>query len=117
MRKKLPYIFPGRFQPFHFGHESIVRKLLKEGENVCIALRDTGVNKNNPYSYEDRKEIIEDVFKKEVKEGRLEVIKIRDFKGIVYGRDVGYDVREVRLNEDIESISGTNIRNEKSKEI
>jgi len=111
--RKLPYLYPGRFQPFHYGHETFIKTLLREGENVCIVLRDTGVSTKNPYTFEERKEVIEKVFKKEVKERRIEVIKIRDFKGIVHGRGVGYKIRELRLSDVIESISGTKIRNNK----
>ena len=50
-------LFIGRFQPFHKGHESIVRKMLEECEKVIIAIgsaQESGTVAN-PFRYEYQK--------------------------------------------------------------
>lgn len=57
-------LFIGRFQPFHKGHESIVRKMLKECERVIIAIgsvQEFGTT-TNPFRYEYRRLLIQKVF-------------------------------------------------------
>jgi cytidyltransferase-like protein len=57
-------LFIGRFQPFHRGHESIVRKMLEECERVIIAIgsaQELGTI-TNPFRYEYRRLIIQKVF-------------------------------------------------------
>lgn len=57
-------LFVGRFQPFHCGHESIVRKMLEECERVIIAIgsaQEFGTV-TNPFRYEYRRLMIQKVF-------------------------------------------------------
>ena len=57
-------LFIGRFQPFHKGHESIVRKMLEECERVVIAIgsaQELGTT-TNPFRYEYRRLMIQKVF-------------------------------------------------------
>lgn len=57
-------LFIGRFQPFHRGHESIIRKMLEECEKVVIAIgsaQELGTN-TNPFRYEYRRLMIQKVF-------------------------------------------------------
>jgi len=102
----------GRFQPFHKGHEAIVRTLLDEGRNVCIAIRNTERAENNPYSADERVQMIEGYFKNEP---RVKIIVIPDIANVIYGRKVGWGVREIRLSEEIENISATKIRERQTK--
>lgn len=102
-------LFIGRYQPLHQGHIALIKKVLDEGKNVCIALRDTPINTNNPYSIEQRKEM----FLKEFGD-RVKIIVIPDIEEICYGRKVGWGIREIRLGEEMENISASEIRN-KSK--
>lgn len=103
-------LYPGRFQPFHDGHKAMVQRLLDEGLDVIIGLRDTEWSKENPYSLFDRKQMVKDSFAAEFREGRVEVYAIPDFDELVYGRKVGYKIRELKLTEAIEGISATGIR-------
>jgi|SRR3990167_9279440 len=96
----------GRFQPLHEGHKKLIQSVLDEGKNVCVALRDTGIDKDNPYTSWEREKMIKDVFP------QVKVIVIPDIEEICYGRAVGYKIRELRLDVKIENISATNIRNE-----
>lgn len=95
----------GRWQPFHDGHKALVQSVIDEGKLPCIAIRNTPKNDDNPYSVAERAEMIRAVFP------HVKIIEIPDISEIVYGRKVGYDIREVHLPPHIEAISGTAIRN------
>src|SRR3989338_7147354 len=59
-------LFIGRFQPFHNAHLVDVNKILKECDEVIIAVG-SSQEKNtleNPFSYSERKRMIESVLKK-----------------------------------------------------
>lgn len=57
---KMIGLFIGRFQPFHNGHMEVVKRALKEAKHliivVAVPLRKT---KKDPFSAEERKEMIE----------------------------------------------------------
>ena len=110
MAKKTYSLFIGRWSPFHKGHEALIRTALNEGKNVCIAIRDTEMSEDNPYSVKQRKKMIKRAFKGEKERSRIRIITIPDIDEIVYGRKVGYRIKEVRLDKELESISGTKIR-------
>ena len=105
-------LFIGRYQPFHDGHEALIRSVLKEGKNVCIALRDTAISENDPFSIAHRMGMIADRFAAELLDGRVAVRVLPDIEEVCYGRKVGWGIREIRLAEDIEAISATAIRNQ-----
>ncbi|MGB2706267.1 MAG: adenylyl-sulfate kinase [Candidatus Omnitrophota bacterium] len=98
-------LFIGRWQPFHEGHKYLIDEALKKGENVCIAIRGTEISEKNPYTVEQRAEMIRRVYK-----DRVEIIAIPDINSINIGRKVGYDVNRVDPPEHIGRISGTNVR-------
>jgi hypothetical protein len=45
----------------------------------------------------------------------LKIITIPDIEGVVVGRTPGYSYHQIRLSPELESISGTRIRNAKAK--
>ena len=98
-------LFIGRFQPFHEGHKKLIETVMKEGKLPLIAVRDTKLSKENPYPLEERILRIREALP------GVEVISIPDIEAVCYGRNVGYEIREIRLDNDTESISGTEIRN------
>lgn len=102
--RKIYSLFIGRYQPLHEGHIALIRSVLNEGKNVCVALRDTPISDTDPYSVKERIEM----FRKALPEVR--VIVIPDIEEVCYGRKVGWGIREIRLNDKIEAISGTEIR-------
>jgi len=58
-------LFIGRFQPFHNAHLVDVKKILKECDEIIIAIG-SSQEKNtleNPFSYKERKEMIANVLK------------------------------------------------------
>lgn len=108
-------LFIGRWQPFHKGHQALIKKVLNDGKNVVIAVRDTPISEDNPYTAEERKKRIENIFRD--KKDKVKVIVIPDIEEVCYGRKPGWRVRRVRLNGELEEISGTKLRNNKKKVI
>lgn len=108
-------LFIGRYQPLHEGHVKLIRTVLNEGKNICIALRDTGINEKNPYDINTRIEMFKNVFYNEMKTGKLIIITIPDIEEVVWGRKVGWGRRQIKLDAKTESISGTEIRKTKKK--
>lgn len=100
--------FIGRWQPLHDGHIKLIRGVLNEGKKVAVGLRDTPVDTKNPYTIEQRKEMFKKVFGDEVK-----LVVLPDIAEVCYGRDVGWGVRELKLDPYTEAISATNIRKAK----
>ncbi|OHA15794.1 MAG: hypothetical protein A3B08_02145 [Candidatus Taylorbacteria bacterium RIFCSPLOWO2_01_FULL_43_44] len=107
-------LFIGRYQPFHDGHKALIDTVLKEGKPVVIAVRDTPLSEKNPYPIHERVDRIKSVYKKTK---GVEVIAIPDITEVCYGRDVGWSVRQIRLENQKESISATKIRNNKKRVI
>ena len=102
-------IYVGRFQPFHDGHKSIFLNALKKNKQVCILVMDSfGINKKNPYKFNYVKNKINKALVKYKK--NYIILKIPVVSEIVYGRKVGYKIRNIKLPDTIEKISATNIR-------
>lgn len=105
-------LFIGRFQPFHGGHQKLINKVLEEGKPVVVAVRDTVISEIDPYTYKQRKDMIENVYG-----NRVKVIKIPDIEEICYGRKVGWKMRQIRLDKQTEEISGTKTRSSQKRVI
>lgn len=99
-------LFIGRWQPFHNGHDYIIRKKLEEGIPVLIAVRDTPLDESNPFSVKERMDMIRAAYVGE----DVQVISIPDIESVNIGRNVGYAVNEYQVPEDIKGISATQIR-------
>lgn len=101
-------LFIGRWSPFHEGHQALIETILKSGKPVVIAIRDTERSKDNPYSTSERWTMIQDALQKW---GNLvRIIVIPDIDEICYGRDVGYGIRRIELDEHLHAVSGTKKR-------
>ncbi len=101
-------LFVGRWQPFHAGHKALMETVLREGKPIVIAIRDTDMSHKNPYTVRERWEVIQ---KAMAKWGELvKILVIPDIDEICYGRDVGYAIRKIDLDEKTEAISGTKTR-------
>ena len=98
--------FIGRWQPFHNGHDAIIRKALDRGEPVLIGVRDTPVSEENPYSTLHRVGMIKEHFADE----DVMVIPLPDIASVNIGRKVGYEVLRHDVPPDVEGISATEIR-------
>lgn len=92
-------VFPGSFDPFTIGHESIVRRALCLFDEIIIAVGANALKKSY-YSLETRKEMISRVFKNDP------VIKVDHYEGLTvqYCRQKGaqYLLRGLRTSSDFE---------------
>lgn len=108
-----PYsLFIGRWSPVHEGHRQLIQSVLDEGNDVCVAIRDTEISESNPYSVTERADMLTEMFRDEIHQGRVLLWMIPDISEVCYGRKVGWGIREIRLDEQIEAISATQIRKE-----
>jgi cytidyltransferase-like protein len=102
-------LFVGRFQPFHDGHQSLIEEGLKRVGQVCIAVRDTQhVDGNNPLSFFDVSRRIEAALRPYA--GRFVIVPLPNITHVFYGRDVGYVVERIFLDDATEAISATQAR-------
>ena len=102
-------MYPGRWQPLHNGHLTIMQKALDEGKNIWVAIRDTEISPQNPYTTEQRTEMIKRAFGSLYGERVISTV-IPDIEGIRYSRGVGYFVEELPVSKEIAQISATNVR-------
>ena len=58
--KSMDGLLIGRFQPFHLGHLDAIRFALTKVENLWLGLGSSNkpLEKNNPFSAEERKQMI-----------------------------------------------------------
>ena len=102
-------LFIGRYQPFHAGHQRLIEEGLKRVGQVCIAVRDThGLDEKNPLPFFAVKQRIEAALS--AYDGRFVVVPLPNITNVFYGRDVGYTVERIVLDESTEGISATKIR-------
>src|SRR5262249_2798849 len=101
----------GRYQPFHDGHRKLIEEGLARVGQGCIAVRDThGTDNHNPLDFHAVKARIEAALWQY--RGRILVVQVPNISHVFYGRDVGYVVERLTLDEATEQISATNLRRE-----
>lgn len=102
-------LFIGRYQPFHVGHQRLIEEGLRRVGQACIAVRNThGIDAKNPLPFFAVKQRIENALS--TYSGRFVVVPVPNITNVFYGRDVGYAVERISLDEATESISATIIR-------
>jgi phosphopantetheine adenylyltransferase len=103
-------LFIGRWQTWHKGHEWLINQQLTKGKNVWVAIRDVETDEKNPKSaHRVMMDLMEEPFFQENID-RILISIIPDIESVNYGRGVGYEVIYHQPPTDIESISGTAIR-------
>ena len=102
-------LFIGRYQPFHAGHQRLIEEGLRRVGQVCIAVRDTHrIDDKNPLPFFAVKQRIETALSAYA--GRFVVVPLPNITNVFYGRDVGYTVERIELDETTETISATTLR-------
>jgi cytidyltransferase-like protein len=102
-------LFLGRYQPFHAGHRLLIEEGIRRVGQACIAVRDTyRVDEKNPLPFFAVKQRIEAGLSDHA--GRFVVVSVPNITKVFYGRDVGYDVERIVLDESTEAISATRLR-------
>jgi len=107
--RKPTALFIGCYQPFHDGHRILIVEGLRRVGQVCVAVRDSqATDAKNPLSFFDVKERIEAGLRAHV--GRFVIVPLPNISNVFYGRDVGYSVERIELDEGVEAIAATEIR-------
>jgi cytidyltransferase-like protein len=102
-------IFVGRYQPYHYGHISLIEQKLNEGIPALIMVRDIEADEKNPFTTDQTIDMIQTYH--ESKGQDVVVMKIPDIESVNYGRGVGYEINEFTPPDNIGFISATKIRN------
>ena len=109
-------MFIGRWQPLHSSHQALFQEALNDGKNLLICIRDGEVNEKNPFTSEEVKQNIEDVYALLINSGIMKVMIIPDIDSVNFGRGVGYDIIEHIPPIEIGDVSATKIREQMRKE-
>ncbi len=109
-------MFVGRWQPLHKSHQALFQRALDDGKNLLICIRDGEVNEKNPFTAEEVKRNIEDIYALLVNSGIMKVMIIPDICSVEFGRGVGYDIIEHIPPTEIGDVSATKIREQMRKE-
>ena len=104
----------GRWQPFHDGHYTLFKEIIKKTGQVCIQIRDVQGVDDNPFDFETVKKNIFEAL--EDYKNRIQVTLVPNITNICYGRGVGYKIEEIVLDEKTQQISATKIREQMRKE-
>jgi cytidyltransferase-like protein len=101
-------IFVGRYQPYHYGHISLIQQKLDDGVPALIMVRDIEPDEKNPFTTEQTVEMITKYH--ESKGDDVKVMIIPDIESVNFGRGVGYEVNAYTPPEDIGFISASKVR-------
>lgn len=102
-------LFVGRYQPFHAGHRLLIEEGIRRVGQACIAVRDTfRIDEKNPLPFFAVKQRIEAGLSDYA--GRFVVVSVPNITNVFYGRNVGYQVERIVLDEAVEAISATRLR-------
>lgn len=85
-------VFIGRFQPFHNGHKAVIEAALEQAKEVVVVVGSSFAARNirNPFTFQERKEMIEATFPNETafmfstfghvqQRPRLHIVPVSDF--------------------------------------
>ncbi len=74
-------LFVCRLQPLHNGHLHAIKKILEKYDSVLIAIGSSQASRerSNPFSFSERKEMLERVLKKEKLIENCEIVGMPDF--------------------------------------
>jgi len=99
----------GRYQPWHEGHHALYEEAGKRTNQVMLGVRDThNTSSKDPLTFDEVKYYIS----KDPIMDKAMIVKMPNITNIVYGRDVGYKIEQVKLEDSIEAISATQKRRE-----
>jgi adenylylsulfate kinase len=111
LKSEPSHVFLGRWQPLHDGHRTIIDSAADNGKDVVVGIRNTELDEKNPFTAQERKELIKEVYSDYP---NVEVMIVPNIDTVAVGREVGYSV--VSVPEEIAEISGTETREEYEKD-
>jgi len=101
-------LFLGKFDPPHKGHLEIIRTLLRENKHVTVGIM-IKPDRHVP-AFKSRQIIMEELKNSEFYHlgHYIQFFEFLYFDEVIHGRDVGYQIREVKTS--CPEISSTKIR-------
>jgi nicotinamide-nucleotide adenylyltransferase len=96
----MPAIFVGRFQPFHKGHLKVIKWILEKEKEIFIIIGSSqeSLTKNNPFSFSERKEMIEKTLKSE-KIKNFKIYGLPDFKDNIFWAKKALEIVKLKPKE------------------
>ncbi len=95
-------VFIGRFQPLHIGHQHVIDTALKNAETVIVLIGSAEASRSirDPFTFEERRHLIEQVYRHEVATGRLVIrgVSDRTYNDDAWVADVQRTVNETVLS-------------------
>ena len=98
----MPAIFISRFQPFHKGHLKAIKWILKREKEIFITIGSSqeSLTKENPFSFSERKKMIEETLKSE-KIKKFKIYGMPDFKNDIFWAKKILKITKLNLKEAI----------------
>lgn len=98
----------GRYQPWHDGHQALFERAIEKEGQVAVMVRDMNEDENNPNHVLYTCSLLRQQLAQYA--GKVRIFAAPNITRISYGRDVGYKIEQEHFDEEIESISATEIR-------
>lgn len=96
-------VFIGRFQPLHIGHEFVIREALKSTEKLIILIGSANIARDvrNPFTFEERAEMLRAAFRYEIANGDIVIEPIGDhlYSDAAWCGEVQRRVNEIVLSD------------------
>lgn len=76
------YVYIGRFQIPHFGHESVMKHAINKSDEVLILIGSSNTlrSRKNPFSFEERKEMVKNITDKYKENKKVSILALPDFE-------------------------------------
>ena len=102
----------GRYQPWHAGHRALFTRAHERVGQVAVLIRSQEKSENNPYSYTEVSETIQNDLERNgyILDKDFIILQVPNITDITTGRNVGYSITAEVLPKHIEKISASNIR-------
>lgn len=102
-------VFIGRWAGgvLHLGHEALFNVELNKGNKILLLIRDCEIDDKNPVPAKKVKKMLDYRYSDNP---LVETMIIPNVRSINWGRGVGYETNEIVLSEQIQGISGTQVR-------
>lgn len=73
-------VFIGRFQPLHIGHQHVIDGALSQAQTVILLIgsSDAARSIRNPFTFDERRHMLELVYRHEIATGRIVIVPIND---------------------------------------
>lgn len=107
-KSKKRAVFIGRFQPYSYGHISLIKQKIIKGIPVLILVRDIEPDAKNPFTTEQTVSMIKKYHAAHNEDVLVQIIP--DIESINFGRGVGYEVNNYIPKGEVQFVSATSIR-------